>query len=164
MRNRADLGLVTHLTVQELRVVAGQALALAGQRIHACENPQVLQAAARAGKADPLVCFAGNPATAGLQLLTRLIGDGAEVAYHGDFDWPGIRITGRLLQRGAVLWRMGARDYADAVQQLPAASRLDLSGPPADTPWDPGLAARMRRAGTAVHEESLLTTLLEDLP
>ncbi|MPQ96383.1 TIGR02679 family protein [Modestobacter sp. I12A-02628] len=163
MRERAALGLVTHLTVQELRAVAGQPLAAAGQPVHACENPQVLQAAARAGRVGPLVCFAGNPASAGLQLLARLLGDGARVAYHGDFDWPGIRITGRLLERGAVPWRMTAHDYADAVQRLPAGSRLELSGPPAPTPWEPDLAARMRRAGTAVHEESLLPTLLEDL-
>ncbi|WP_347059731.1 TIGR02679 family protein [Blastococcus sp. HT6-30] len=163
MGERADLGLATHLTLQELRAMAGQPVAVAGQRVHACENPQVLQAAARAGVLGPLVCFAGNPAAAGLQMLGRLLADGVEVAYHGDFDWPGIRITGRLLQRGAVPWRMGAADYDDAIRGLDPGTGLALSGSPADTPWDPALGARMRHVGVAAHEESLLPTLLQDL-
>jgi len=55
--------------------------------VHACENPQVLQAAPRAGAAGALLCFAGNPSSAGLLLLERLVASGTQVAYHGDFDW-----------------------------------------------------------------------------
>jgi uncharacterized protein (TIGR02679 family) len=163
MRDRAELGLVSHLTLYELRAFPDEPLAAPGQRVFACENPQVLQAAARAAVPAPLVCFAGNPASAGLLLLARLVRDRAEVAYHGDFDWPGMRIAGRLLHRGAGPWRMSAADYAEAVGALPAGARLGLSGTPARTPWDPELATAMRRRGLAVHEESLLPSLLADL-
>jgi uncharacterized protein (TIGR02679 family) len=85
------------------------------------------------------------------------------VTYHGDFDWPGVRIAARLVGRGATLWRMGAGDYADAVRHLYADAHLALSGSAVATPWDPGLAAAMGREGIAVHEEALLSTLLADL-
>lgn len=163
MRERADQGLITHLTLHELRVAAEQPMVTAGQRVFGCENPQVLQAAARAGVPGPLVCFSGNPASAGLLLLTRLLDAGAQVLYHGDFDWPGVRIAARLVRRGAGVWRMGADDYRDAVRRVPSDARLQLSGLPAETPWDDDLSVIMSRTGTAVHEEALLTALLADL-
>lgn len=161
MRERADLGLVTHLTLQELRA-APAALRCRGP-VFACENPQVLQAAARAGSAAALLCFAGNPASAGLLLLERLVASYVRVAYHGDFDWPGIAIAGRLMRRGALPWRMAAADYEAALEGLRADSRLELTGTAVATPWDPELSFSMRASGVAVHEESLLDTLLRDL-
>lgn len=163
MTDRADLGLVTHLTLHELRAMADLPLAKPGQRVYACENPQVLQAAIRASAPEPLLCFAGNPASAGLTLLSRLIADDATVSYHGDFDWPGVRIAARLFDRGATPWRMGAQDYVDAVSSLNANARLALSGAGAATPWEPGLSAAMEHEGIAIHEEALLPTLLPDL-
>ena len=164
MRDRADLQLVTHLTLYELRGAAAEtALAAAGRRCTRVENPQVLQAAARADCDVPLVCFAGNPASAGWLLLRRLVEAGADVRYHGDFDWPGMSIAGRLIAAGAAPWRLTATGYSDAVADLEAGSRLALAGSPVATSWDPALAARMRRAGVAVHEESLLPVLLGDL-
>jgi uncharacterized protein (TIGR02679 family) len=163
MRQRAELGLPTHLTLYELRAVAGEAPAVAGQRVFACENPQVLQAAARVGATAPLICFSGNPASAGLLLLARLVDAGADVPYHGDFDWAGIRIAARLARRGAGLWRMGADDYEAAVADLPADGRLTLTGSTTLTPWDERLAIAMSREQIAVHEEMLLTPLLDDL-
>jgi uncharacterized protein (TIGR02679 family) len=59
VRERADLGLITHLTVHELRR-SGE-LAGAGEIIHACENPQVLQRLAAAGVERPIVCFSVTP-------------------------------------------------------------------------------------------------------
>ena len=164
MRDRADLRVVTHLTLHELRnAAAGAALATTDQPVHACENPQILQAAARADRTGPVVCFAGNPASAGLLLLHRLIDAGAAVRYHGDFDWPGIAIANRLITIGATPWRMFATDYTEAVSALEQPAHLALTGAPIDTPWDEALSAHMRRTGIAVHEESLLPTLLADL-
>ncbi len=82
MRERAGQGLVTHLTLAELRLVSG--LALADETVFACENPQVLQAAARAAVQVPLVCFSGHPSSAALLLLQLLVSGGARVAYIGD--------------------------------------------------------------------------------
>ncbi len=156
MRERAALGLVTHLTVHELRR-AGE-LTRAGEVVHACENPQVLQRLAAAGVERPVACLSGNPAAAGMALLGRTV-----VRYHGDFDWPGIAIARRVFDRGARPWRFGREDYADAVDRLPADSRLGLSGRVEATPWDEGLSAAMAAADVAVHEEAVVSLLLADL-
>jgi uncharacterized protein (TIGR02679 family) len=161
MRERARQGLVTHLALAELRSVPG--LALADETVFACENPQVLQAAARARVKVPLVCFSGNPSAAALFLLQLLVSGGARVAYHGDFDWPGVAIADRLYARGAVPWRMNGADYATVAGDLAAESGLALTGAPVPTPWDPELSRLMLSRGLAVHEESLLSVLLTDL-
>jgi uncharacterized protein (TIGR02679 family) len=156
MRERADLGLVTHLTVHELQRAAG--LTRPGEIIHACENPQVLQRLAAAGVEHPVACMSGNPAAAGMTLLARTV-----VLYHGDFDWPGIAIARRVFDRGAHPWRFGRIDYIDAVDRLPADNRLSLSGRMQATPWDEGLTAAMTAADVAVHEELTVDVLLSDL-
>jgi uncharacterized protein (TIGR02679 family) len=156
MCERADLGLITHLTVHELQR-AGE-LTRAGEIIHACENPQVLQRLAAAGVKRPVACMSGNPAAAGMALLGR-----TAVRYHGDFDWPGIAIARRIFGRGARPWRFGHDDYVDAVDRLPAGNRLGLSGRPEATPWDEDLSAAMTAADVAVHEEGIVDLLLADL-
>jgi uncharacterized protein (TIGR02679 family) len=156
MRERAELGLITHLTVQELQR-AGE-LARAGEVIHACENPQVLQRLAVAGVERPVACFSGNPAAAGMGLLAR-----TTVRYHGDFDWPGIAIARRIFERGARPWRFGRDDYAEAIERLPAERRLGLSGRIEATPWDERLCTAMTAADVAIHEEAIVDLLLADL-
>ncbi|MDF5752433.1 TIGR02679 family protein [Spongiactinospora sp. TRM90649] len=154
----------THLTARDLRV---QPIALPpGTLVRICENPRVVEAAADAACAAPLVCVNGNPATVVFTLLDALAATGALFAYHGDFDWPGIAIAARVLARyQAVPWRFRARDYEDAVAEVRErdAPERALSGPAAPTPWDPALATAMEAAGVAVHEESVLATLLADL-
>ena len=83
--------------------------------------------------------------------------------YHGDFDWPGIAIARRILERGAQPWRLGHDDYHEAVEHLPAERRLMLTGRTETTPWDPELASAMAGANVAVHEEAIVDLLLEDL-
>jgi uncharacterized protein (TIGR02679 family) len=156
MRERADLGLATHLTVHELQRAAD--LTRPGEIIHACENPQVLQRLAAAGVEHPVACMSGNPAAAGMTLLARTV-----VLYHGDFDWPGIAIARRVFDRGARPWRFGRTDYVDAVDRLPHDNRLTLSGRPQPTPWDEGLSAAMTAADVAVHEELTIDVLLSNL-
>jgi uncharacterized protein (TIGR02679 family) len=156
MRERADLGLVTHLTVHELQR-AGD-LTRAGEIVHACENPQVLQRLAVAGVEQPVACLSGSPSAAGMALLGRAV-----VRYHGDFDWPGIAIARRVFERGAVPWRFGRDDYVEAVERLPADSRLGLSGRVEATPWDEELGKAMAAADVAVHEEAIIDLLLADL-
>ena len=69
MRERAGLGLITHLTVHELQRAAD--LTRPGEVIHVCENPQVLQRLAAAAVDRPVACTSGNPAAAGMLLLAR---------------------------------------------------------------------------------------------
>lgn len=156
MRERADLGLITHVTVHELHRSAD--LARPGEVIHACENPQVLQALAAAGVDRPLACLSGNPAAAGIVLLAR-----STVRYHGDFDWPGIAIARRVFGLGAQPWQFGCCDYAAGVERLPPDNRLSLTGHAQATPWDERLRAAMTTADVAVHEEALIDQLLADL-
>jgi uncharacterized protein (TIGR02679 family) len=163
MRDRADLGLITHLTLHELDRAGTIGFATPGTPMSVCENPQVLQAAARAGTDMPLLCLAGNPASAGTRLLQEVIAVGAHVRYHGDFDWPGIAIAGRVLGLGAAPWRMFAGDYRTAIANLDADHAVALTGSPLPTPWDPELAIVMASCGLAIHEEFLLVDLLSDL-
>ncbi|MFC9680827.1 TIGR02679 family protein [Streptomyces sp. NPDC056948] len=165
MRQRAALGLVTHLTLQELRHpgVAPCRLAEAGQRIYACENPQILQAAAQRQVQAPLVCTSGNPSSAGWELLRRLVADDADLLYHGDFDWPGIAIAARVFAAGVRPWRMSAHDYRTAAARQSAPARLPLQGTVTATPWDPQLSLTMQEHDTAIHEESQLPLLRTDL-
>lgn len=156
MRDRADLGLVTHLTMHEL-LRAGD-LTRPGEVIRSCENPQVLQRLAAAGVDRPVACFSGNPAAVGIALLGR-----AQVRYHGDFDWPGVAIARRIFARQARPCRFGREDYAEAVERLPAENRLGLSGRPEVTPRDEELVAAMTAADVAVHEEGTVALLLADL-
>jgi uncharacterized protein (TIGR02679 family) len=156
MRERADLGLVTHLTVHEL--FRAPALTRSGEVVHACENPQVLQQLAAAGVDRPVICTSGNPAAAGSLLLDRVI-----VRYHGDFDWPGIAIARRIMMRGATAWRLGHDDYLEATARLPADHRLALTGRPETTPWDDLLKSVMLATDVAVHEEAIVDLLLADL-
>lgn len=54
---------------------------------------------------------------------------------------------------------MSAQDYLDAVR----ADSPALSGPPVQPEWDAELGAAMRRHGHAVHEESVLVSLIGSL-
>lgn len=164
MRARADLGVVTHLTLLELRTAGGDVrLASTGSAVWVCENPQVLQAAARAGASGPLLCLAGNPAAVGWLVLRCLLANGADVRYHGNLDWSGVTIAARAIGAGARPWRLSADAYEAAVATLRPGATLPLSGQPVATAWDPALQSSMRRRGIAVHEESQLPLLLADL-
>lgn len=133
--------------------------------VSVCENPAVLRAAAEQLGADapPLVCTEGRPSVACMRLLTALASGGCEVRYHGDFDWPGLRIAGDVLDAtGGQPWRFRADDYRAAVGEGGPGDR-PLLGAPATSPWDPALAEAMVELGRSVHEEHVLAHLLADL-
>jgi uncharacterized protein (TIGR02679 family) len=129
------------------------------RRVFVCENPTVVAVAADqlGATCAPLVCLEGMPAAAQQTLLAQLSGRGARLLYHGDFDWPGLRIGNFVMRRfGARPWRFGAGDYkADAGRWL--------EGPPVDAGWDAALRPTMAEAGRALDEESVVDVLLEDL-
>jgi len=127
-----------------------------------CENPAVLRAATErlAARAAPVVCTEGRPSVACSRLLDVLGDGGCTLRYHGDFDWPGLRIAAAILDRpGARPWRFGAADYLAAAD----GGRQPLHGPPAPSPWDPALAEAMSANTVAVFEEDVLDSLLGDL-
>ncbi|KQV13214.1 MULTISPECIES: TIGR02679 family protein [unclassified Kitasatospora] len=164
LRERADQHAETHLTLRDLR-----SLDLAGQtrtRVHICENPHVVEAAAASGCRAALVCTSGSAATVVLLLLDELAAAGCEFAYHGDFDWPGIALANRLVRRyRARAWRMAAEDYEQLATHTRAQGSppLPLSGTPVEAAWDAALRPAMTALGTALHEESALHLLLADL-
>ncbi|HEY0933706.1 MAG TPA: TIGR02679 family protein [Trebonia sp.] len=136
----------------------------AGQLVHVCENPAILRrAAADLGAAAlPLICTEGQPSTAFHRLAKAVTSAGGELAYHGDFDWPGIAIAGAVMTRhGARSWRFTAADYESAIRQ--GADQLRLAGTAQPTPWDPALRQSMTAHNQAVYEESVADRLIGDL-
>ena len=133
-------------------------------RVRICENPVVVAAAADelGPGCQPLVCVGGQPSAAGWRLLELLAAGGADFGYHGDFDWGGVRIASAVRQR--VDWRPWRYGQPDDEAAASAAQALaPLAGEPAATPWDPGLAAAMRRRNLRIEEELALDALLQDL-
>lgn len=149
-----------HLTA---RNVAGlSAEDLVASRVLVCENPRVLEVAAsiRHPRAV-LVCTMGSPATVVVDLLRKLADAGSALDYHGDFDWPGLAITTRVVEAtGARPWCMQADNYLAAVAA--ARGHLKLEGTSVPSPWDPNLSEAMAATDLAVHEEALLPGLILD--
>mgnify|MGYP001293450102 CR=1 FL=1 len=134
------------------------------QLVRACENPAVLRRAAEqlGAEAEPLVCTEGQPSTAFRRLAAAIARAGGRLAYHGDFDWPGIAIANGLMTRhNARPWRLTAAEYESAIKKN--ADYVSLAGTPQPTPWDPSLAATMAEHGRAVYEESVADRLIADL-
>jgi len=133
-------------------------------RIFACENPAVLRrASAELGPAcPPLICAEGQPSTAFHKLARIATASDGELAYHGDFDWPGVAITAKVIERhGARPWRMTAADYLSGVKAGDTA--IALKGDPVPTPWEPELRETMCATGRAIYEETVADQLMADL-
>lgn len=134
---------------------------LSAQPVAVCENPAVISMAAdRLGPAcRPLVCTNGQPGAAVLHLLRLLVDAGADLAYHGDFDWGGLRIGNVLFDRLPMRpWRFDTASYRAA-----APAGHSLAGTATEARWDRDLGNAMITAGKAVEEELVLDDLLEDL-
>jgi uncharacterized protein (TIGR02679 family) len=165
LRKRRDHHAETHMALREIRQLSP--IRLAPQTIHVCENPRVLEAAADAAVPAALICTMGNPTTVALALLDTVAAcPGIRLVYHGDFDWPGVSIAGRIMQRyRARPWRYGAADYRAAVRTaLERGTPLQtLVGSAVPTGWDEHLGPAMSQEGVAVHEEGMIDVLLDDL-
>jgi uncharacterized protein (TIGR02679 family) len=132
-----------------------------GRQVFVCENPTVVaESANRLGAmASPLVCTAGHPGAAATLLLRQLGANGAELRYHGDFDWAGITIADNVITSfGAKPWRLRESDYRHA-----SASGDPLRGVPVQAVWDLGLTEAMRELAVKIDEERVLDALLDDL-
>ncbi|MFD3683868.1 TIGR02679 family protein [Nocardiopsis sp. NPDC058631] len=163
-RALAALGEAGQPAVLTLRQLAGEPAHTrwSGTTVSVCENPAVVAAAAdRLGeRCAPLVCLQGQPSAAALALLRQAVGGGARLRVHGDFDWGGVRIATGLARHVAWQpWRFGAADYRAAV----SGRGRPLTGTPAPTGWDPGLAGLMEQHGRRVEEETVVGELLADL-
>ena len=138
---------------------------LEGLPIYVCENPNIVAIAAdKLGPScAPLVCTEGMPAAAQRTLLTQLTCAGARLLYHGDFDWPGLRIANFVMRTWPALpWRFSAADYESAVSRAPHTIR-DLGDASVLASWEDSLTATMKNRGLAIAEEAVVAQLLEDL-
>lgn len=136
-----------------------------GRNIYVCENPNLLAIAAdKLGmNCAPMVCTEGMPAAAQRVLLQQLVIAGGRLHYHGDYDWPGLRIGNHVMREfGAVPWRFDAKEYLAAVARAPRPG-FALTGPDVYASWDEALTAAMRVHDLAIAEESLADELLQDL-
>ncbi|MGB7980918.1 MAG: TIGR02679 family protein [Candidatus Nanopelagicales bacterium] len=156
----AEAGDPVHLTQWDLRRV-GALGPMSGATVLVCENPRVVEAIAERGVCSwAVVCTAGESNLVVDGVLSRLSAAGARLRYHGDFDWAGIAIANRVVARFQALpLRMTADDYLDAVR----ADGPPLLGAPVDPSWSAELGAAMRFHARAVHEESVLDTLIDEL-
>lgn len=133
--------------------------------VYICENPNLVAIAADhcGAKSAPLVCVDGMPGAAQRCLLTQLKLAGARLLYHGDFDWPGLRIANHVIRDyGAKPWRFNAADYAAAIARR-SGDRHSLRGKAVEALWDDSLTALMAQHGSAIAEESVAAILLHDL-
>ena len=140
-------------------------LDVSGRCVFVCENPNLLAIAVDTlgTRCAPMVCTDGMPAAAQRTLLHLLQQAGAVLHYHGDFDWPGVRIGNHMQQaHGALPWRFSTHDYEAALATAPRPGR-HLRGAQTEALWDPALASAMRAAGLAIDEEAVAARLLEDL-
>ncbi len=162
LRECAQCGEPSRITLRELTrqpLSAGDAL-----RVYIFENPAIPAAAADrlAGSSPPIVCLDGQPSTASLTLLDMLSQSGANLLFHCDFDWAGLRIGNHLVEHlQAAPWRFSAPDYLAAVSGRE--DGVSLSGNPTEALWDANLTAAMRRTGRAIYEEQMLDHLLSGL-
>ena len=137
-----------------LHQLAAHPIRVSCPRVFVCENPAVLRrACAELGAAcPPLVCTEGRPSTAFHRLMGLAVGAGAELWYHGDFDWPGVAIAADVIARyGGRPWRMSASDYQAARHGV----GVRLAGEPGRRPGIPACARRCASRGHAVYEETL---------
>jgi uncharacterized protein (TIGR02679 family) len=138
---------------------------VADRRVYVCENPNMVAIAADHWGSDcaPLVCTDGMPAAAQRCLLSQLAKARAQLCYHGDFDWPGVRIGNHVMrEHGAQPWRFGAADYEAAVEGASGPGQA-LKGKAASALWDNGLMTTMQQHRLSIAEEALAASLLKDL-
>ena len=149
------------LTYRQLRSAPPfEPLDPAMRTVFVCENPSIVSAAAReiGPSCLPIISTNGQPASATRLLLSQLRLAGAKLYCHADFDWAGLRIIDQLMREyAAIPWRMSLEAYAAVEGGVP------LDPQPFTTGWAPDLADALRIRGTAVFEEQVVRSLLDDL-
>ncbi len=138
---------------------------VADQVVYVCENPNIVSIAAdRLGAAcAPLVCTDGMPAAAQRVLLKQLSDAGAQLLYHGDFDWAGIHIANNVMRLcRCTPWRFESEHYLQALETAPRKDR-DLEDAEVLASWDHALTEAMRSHGMVIAEEAVASLLVKDL-
>lgn len=130
--------------------------------VYAFENPTIISLAAShlGSRCPPIICVNGEPCHAARHLMRQLRAAGCTLWYHGDFDWPGVAIAGRIFTEfGAKPWLFDLEAYEAA---MPLESR-PLNGSPISTPWSTALSTSMEIHGKAYDEERVADSLIHAL-
>jgi uncharacterized protein (TIGR02679 family) len=136
---------------------------VAGRAVLVCENPNLVAILAdRLGAACPLVvCVDGHLGAAQRTILKQLRTSGAELLYHGDYDWSGIAIANYVIEKyGAMPWHFSAADYVAVAKGAPQLT-IPLSGRPVAASWDADLTAAMIKTGIKIEEEAIAEQIIE---
>src|SRR5262249_7334784 len=136
---------------------------VAGRAILVCENPNLVAILADLlGTAcPPVVCVDGQLGAAQRTILKQLKSLGADLRYHGDYDWPGISIANNVIAKyGAVPWHFSAADYVAAAESAPQLA-APLSGRSVVASWDEDLTAAMTRTGIKIEEEAVAQRIID---
>lgn len=137
--------------------------AVAGRSILVCENPNLVAIFADRLGADcpPIVCVEGHLGAAQRTILRQLKASGADLRYHGDYDWPGISIANNVIAKyGAVPWHFSEADYVAAAESAPKLA-TPLSGRPVVASWDANLTAAMTKTGIKIEEEAIAGRIID---
>ena len=137
--------------------------AVASGPILVCENPNLVAILAdRLGTAcPPVVCVDGHLGAAQRTILKQLKASGADLRYHGDYDWPGISIANNVIAKyGAAPWHFSAEDYVAATACAPNLS-APLSGRPVVASWDADLTTAMKKSGIKIEEEAIAQRIID---
>lgn len=130
--------------------------------VYVFENPTIISLAAShlGSRCPPIICGNGEPCHAARHLMKQLRAAGCTLWYHGDFDWAGVSIAGRIFTEfGAKPWLFDAEAYETAM----ALESRPLNGSPIPTPWSATLSSRMQIHGKAYDEERLADLLIHAL-
>ncbi len=128
-----------------------------------CENPNLVAILTdRLGAAcPPVVGVDGHLGAAQRTILKQLKASGADLRYHGDYDWPGISIANNVIAKyGAAPWHFSAKDYVAVTACAPKLA-APLSGRPVVASWDADLTAAMKKIGIKIEEEAIAQRIIE---
>jgi uncharacterized protein (TIGR02679 family) len=137
--------------------------AVASRPILVCENPNLVAILADQLRTacPPVVCVDGHLGAAQRTILEQLKESGADLRYHGDYDWPGISIANYVIAKyGAVPWYFSASDYVAAAKSAPQLT-IPLSGRPVIASWDADLTAAMIKTGIKIEEEAIAERIID---
>jgi uncharacterized protein (TIGR02679 family) len=137
--------------------------AVASRPILVCENPNLVAILADQLRTacPPIVCVDGHLGAAQRTILKQLKESGADLRYHGDYDWPGISIANYVIAKyGAVPWHFSAADYVAASKSGPRLA-IPLIGRPVIASWDADLTAAMIKTGIKIEEEAIAERIID---
>lgn len=156
---------VTNIPLKEVLKVAS--VKSASKAAYVVENSGVFSTLCdEAGEGEVLLCTHGQVKLAGLLIMDKLVSNGFDIYYSGDFDPDGLHIAQKLKKRYGEhlkLWRYTPYDYkkTNPKKELTATSLNKLNSITVDELIEVGKAIREKEA--AGYQEELVNEYLIEL-